>query len=68
MKRIYRSEDDRLLAGVCGGLGEHFDVDPTIVRIVWVALTLFGFTPAGVVLYILAWLLIHPRPMEDLDD
>ena len=53
VKRIYRSDKDRMLWGVCGGLAEYFEVDPTIIRLLWVLGTLasFGF---GIVLYIIA--------------
>ena len=54
--RLNRSRDDKLVAGVCGGLGRHFGIDPIIFRIAFVALTLAG--ASGVVLYLLAWLLI----------
>ncbi len=35
-KRLYRSQDDRMIAGVCGGLGEYFDIDPTLMRLIFV--------------------------------
>ncbi len=62
MKRIFRSEEDRILAGVCGGVGEYFDIDPVIVRIAWIILTLVG--GSGILLYILAWLIVPPHPWE----
>ena len=40
VKRLYRSSDNRVFAGICGGLGEYFDVDPTVVRVVYVLLSL----------------------------
>lgn len=55
-KRFQRSSDKRLLAGVCGGISEYFGWEPTIVRIVFVVLTLLGFS--GVFVYILAWLIM----------
>ncbi|GHD24728.1 PspC domain-containing protein [Nocardiopsis kunsanensis] len=55
-KRFQRSSDKRLLAGVCGGIAEYFGWEPNIVRIVFVALTLLGFS--GVFVYILAWLIM----------
>ncbi len=61
MKRLYRSKKDRMLGGVCAGLGEHLDVDPTIIRLVWVVLTVFSMG-TGVIVYILAWIII---PEED---
>src|SRR3989339_387566 len=54
-KRIYRSTRNRMLGGVCGGIGEYFDVDPTIVRLVGVVFALFG---AGILAYIMAWIII----------
>ncbi|MBN2556122.1 MAG: PspC domain-containing protein [Anaerolineales bacterium] len=42
MKKLRRSKNDRMLAGVCGGVGEYFDVDPTLVRLGAVGLTLFA--------------------------
>ena len=45
-----------MLAGVCGGIAEYFGIDPTIVRIIWLIVTLFG--GAGIIAYILCWLFI----------
>ncbi|MBM3329956.1 MAG: PspC domain-containing protein [Calditrichaeota bacterium] len=59
IRRLYRSRDNRVLAGICGGLGEYFGIDPVIIRLVWLLLTIFG--GSGIILYILAWLII-PRP------
>jgi phage shock protein PspC (stress-responsive transcriptional regulator) len=55
-RRLYRSRDDRVLGGVCGGIARYFDIDPVIVRVVAVALTFFG--GAGVLLYLAALLLV----------
>jgi phage shock protein PspC (stress-responsive transcriptional regulator) len=60
--RLSRSADDRMLAGVAGGLARYLNVDATLVRIGMVALTLL--TGAGAALYIAAWLLI-PADGED---
>jgi phage shock protein C len=57
--RLVRSESDRMIAGVCGGLGQHFGIDPSVVRIVFVLLAIFG--GSGVVLYLVLWLIL-PRP------
>lgn len=54
--RLRRSASDRYVAGVAGGLGRHFDVDPTVVRVVLAVLTLFG--GAGLLLYVAVWLLV----------
>jgi phage shock protein PspC (stress-responsive transcriptional regulator) len=61
MKRLYRSNKDRMLGGVCAGLGEHLDVDPTVIRLVWVILTAISMG-TGILVYILAWIII---PEED---
>lgn len=50
-KRLYKSQTDRKLCGVCGGVAEYFNIDPTIVRLVWAIL---GCTGTGVVAYIVA--------------
>ncbi|HMC83623.1 MAG TPA: PspC domain-containing protein [Candidatus Polarisedimenticolia bacterium] len=57
-RRVYRSKRDIKIAGVCGGLGEHFDVDPTVFRVVFLLLAFYG--GVGVLLYLIAWLLIPP--------
>ncbi|HEX9829774.1 MAG TPA: PspC domain-containing protein, partial [Bacteroidota bacterium] len=41
-KRLYRSRTNKVIAGVCGGVAEYLDMDPTLVRIVWVLFTIFG--------------------------
>ena len=58
MTRLYRSEDDRVLGGVCGGLAEIYDLDPSLVRIVALLLVLSGVTPS---LYLAAWIIIPPE-------
>jgi phage shock protein C len=61
MKRLYRSKKERMLGGVCAGLGEHFDIDPTIIRLAWAVITVISIG-TGILVYILAWILI---PEED---
>jgi len=56
-KRLYRSRRDRIIAGVCGGLGDYFDVDPTLIRIVWVLITVFG-VGSGFLAYLICWIII----------
>ena len=61
--RLFRSRTDRRIAGVCGGLAEYFDVDPTIVRVTWVILSIVaGAVVFGVVAYLIAWFIIPPAP------
>lgn len=52
-KRLYRSEDDRQIAGVCGGLAEYFNIDSSLVRLVFMLLFLFGGN--GLLIYLLLW-------------
>lgn len=54
-KKFTRSINGRKIAGVCSGLGAYFNIDPTIVRIIFVCLTLFG--GSGLLLYLIIWLL-----------
>lgn len=61
MKKLYRSGDERILGGVCGGIGEYANIDPTIVRLIWILLTLVS-QGAGVVVYFIAWILIPRNP------
>lgn len=59
MKRLYRSETDRKIAGVCGGIAEYFDIDPAIVRIVFTALILlWGW---GLILYLICWVAVPTK-------
>ena len=61
MKRLYRSEKNRMIAGVCGGIAEYFNIDPTLVRLGFVALSfMFG---GGVLVYILAAIIIPKEGM-----
>lgn len=57
MKKLYCSKSDRKIAGVCGGLGKYFGVDPTLVRVGFVLLALPGGLP-GVFPYFVLWVLI----------
>ena len=55
-KRLVRSSSDRKIAGVCGGIAEYFNVDPTVVRLLWVILSCIG--GSGLLAYIIAALII----------
>lgn len=56
MRKLYRSERNRMVAGVCGGIAEYFNIDPTIVRLGWVAVSLAG--GAGVLAYLIAMFIV----------
>jgi len=62
-KRLYRSRDDRVIAGVCSGLGKYLDVDPVIIRLIWAATILLA--GAGIFLYIVAWIIIPEEPLKN---
>lgn len=59
-KKLYRSSNDKVLAGVCGGLGEYFAVDTVVIRLLWVVFTLMG--GAGLIAYIIAAVIIPSNP------
>lgn len=61
-KKLYRSTEDKKIAGVCGGLGDYFDIDPTIIRLLWVTMVLA--LGSGVIAYILAWIIVPEMPRE----
>jgi len=61
-KRLYRSREDRVIAGVCSGLGKYLDVDPVIIRLIWAATILLA--GAGIFLYIVAWIIIPEEPLK----
>jgi len=58
-KKLFLSKDKKI-AGVCGGMAEYLDVDPTIVRLAWVLFTLLSFG-AGIILYLIAWAVIPSK-------
>lgn len=65
VKRLYRSKQDRMISGVCGGLADYFSIDVILVRILWIIITLFG--GAGLLLYI-AGIVIIPENPDQFDD
>jgi phage shock protein C len=56
MKKIYRSRNNKIIAGVCGGVGEYLEVDPVLVRLVWGVLFIFG--GIGLLAYLVAWMIV----------
>lgn len=61
-KRLYRSRDQRMIAGVCGGLGEFFGIDPTLVRLLFVLGTLLGFPGALALGYLIMLIVVPEEP------
>lgn len=61
-RKLYRSTNDKLLGGVCGGIGEYYNTDPQLVRLIVLALTLVSGVFPGVVTYLFAWWLVPENP------
>lgn len=58
-KKLYRSSNNKMLAGVCGGIGEYFNIDPTVIRLLWAVL---ACSSTGIFIYILAAIIIPLEP------
>jgi phage shock protein C len=61
-KRLFRSQARKMLGGVCGGLGDYFEIDVTLIRLVFVALSLVTAIIPMVIFYLIAWIII---PVEE---
>ena len=59
-KRLYKSNENKMVCGVCGGIAEYFDIDPTLVRLGWVLFCALG--GSGILAYIIAAIVIPGRP------
>lgn len=59
-KRLYRSKTERKISGVCGGIAEYFDVDPTLIRLLW--LCAIFFAGGGLFAYIVAIIVVPEKP------
>jgi phage shock protein C len=60
VRKLYRSRKDKKLAGVAGGLAEYFNVDATLIRVLFVVLAVLG--GAGVLIYLAMWIIVPPEP------
>ena len=60
-RRLYRSDTNKMLSGVCGGIGEYFNIDPTLIRLAWVILSIPTAIFGGLVAYIIAAIIIPTR-------
>ena len=61
MKKLYLSTTDRKIGGVCGGIGEYFEKDPTLIRILFILVIFFSFG-FGVLAYLAMWLIVPKKP------
>ncbi len=59
-KRLYKSKTEKKLCGVCGGIAQYFEIDPTLVRLAWVAFTVLG--GSGILAYIIALIVMPQEP------
>lgn len=64
-KKLYRSNVDKKICGVCGGIAEYFDIDPTMVRLAWALVSIFA--GAGILAYIVCALVIPEKPSDIID-
>ena len=62
-KRLYRSREETQVAGLCGGLGVYFEVDPVLVRLLFVIATLLTGVVPGVFAYLIGWLIVPIEPL-----
>jgi len=62
MKKLYKSSKNKIFFGVIGGIGECFDLDPVILRLLWVLITFFTGLGAGFMVYLVAALIIPKKP------
>lgn len=63
-KKLYRNTSNKLIAGVCSGLAEYINIDPTIIRVIW---ALIGLTGTGIVAYLVCALIIPEKPSNIID-
>jgi phage shock protein C len=61
-KRLYRSRQERMLGGVCGGLADYLGLDPTVVRLIF--LLLFFLGGQGLLIYLIMWLIVPEEPLS----
>ena len=62
MRKIYRSKKDKMIAGICGGLGEMFEIDPTLMRLGLVFIGLVTGVLPFIIAYIVGWIIIPENP------
>ena len=63
-KRLAKSNVNRVISGVCGGIGEYFNVDPTLIRLGWAALTVFTAGMGGLIAYIICAVVMPNAPAD----
>ena len=66
MKKLYRSKSNRMIAGVCAGVAEYLNIDPTVIRVIWAIASILGFL--GLLAYIACALIIPEKPDNTIID
>ena len=61
MKKLTRSNKEKMIAGVCGGMAEYFDMDPTIVRLIYVIVSIFSVAFPGILVYFILWIILPKK-------
>ena len=64
MKKLHLSSTDKKISGLCGGIGEYFEVDSTLVRLAWIVMTILTGLVPGVIAYIVASVIVPEAPAE----
>lgn len=65
-KRLYRSRKDKVIAGVCGGIADYFDIDPTWVRLIFIIFLLLG--GSAILVYLVMWLVVPLEPVDPVEN
>ena len=65
-RRLTRSNREKMIAGVCGGLAEYLDMDPTVVRVLYVLVSILSAAFPGIIAYIILMFLMPPPPVEQV--
>ena len=65
MKKLYRSDNNKIVAGVIGGVGEYFDVDPVVLRLLSVLILIFTGLVPGLIAYLIAILVVPKKPQSE---
>ena len=63
-KKLYRNTQNKMIAGVCSGLAEYLNIDPTVIRVIWALIALSG---AGLLAYLICALIIPEKPANIID-
>lgn len=64
MKKLYRSDNNKVFAGIIGGIGEYFDIDPVLLRILWLLILVSTGVIPGLIVYVIAMFIVPKKPKE----